>query len=114
MNPIIAKLRRLAPVLPFIVLPAALPAQEIVSTQPGNEIVLPAPTSLQTDGETPWIYRGSDVPQDKDWLFGEMQNGLRYAVRENGVPPGQVWPQVRSFLAASNMQVARVDARKPL
>ncbi|NND69522.1 MAG: outer membrane protein assembly factor BamC [Halioglobus sp.] len=28
-----------------------------------------------------------------------------------GVPPGQVWPQVRSFLAASNMQVARVDAR---
>lgn len=28
-----------------------------------------------------------------------------------GVPPGQVWPQVRSFLAASNMPVARVDAR---
>ncbi len=28
-----------------------------------------------------------------------------------GVPPGQVWPQVRSFLAASNMQVARADAR---
>ncbi len=27
------------------------------------------------------------------------------------VPPGQVWPQVRSFLAAANMQVARVDAR---
>jgi len=27
-----------------------------------------------------------------------------------GVPPGQVWPQVRSFLAAGNMPVARVDA----
>ena len=25
--------------------------------------------------------------------------------------PGQVWPQVRSFLAAAGMQVARVDAR---
>lgn len=28
-----------------------------------------------------------------------------------GVAPGQVWPQVRSFMAAANMQVARVDAR---
>ncbi len=28
-----------------------------------------------------------------------------------GVPPGQVWPQVRSFLAAANMPVGRVDAR---
>jgi len=27
------------------------------------------------------------------------------------VAPGQVWPQVRSFLAASGIQVARVDAR---
>ena len=27
------------------------------------------------------------------------------------VPPGQVWPQVRSFMSASGMQVARVDAR---
>jgi outer membrane protein assembly factor BamC len=28
-----------------------------------------------------------------------------------GVAPGQVWPQVRSFLAAASIQVARVDAR---
>lgn len=28
-----------------------------------------------------------------------------------GIAPGQVWPQVRSFLAAANIQVARVDAR---
>lgn len=28
-----------------------------------------------------------------------------------GVAPGQVWPQVRSFLSASSIQVARVDAR---
>jgi len=53
------------------------------------------PASLQTGEETPWIYRGSDVPQDKDWLFGEMDNGLRYAVRNNRVPPGQVSIRVR-------------------
>ena len=39
--------------------------------------------------------RGSDVPRDKEWLFGEMDNGLRYAVRRNGVPPGQVSIRVR-------------------
>ena len=54
-----------------------------------------APLSLQTGAETPWIYRGSDVPQDKEWLFGEMKNGLRYAVRRNGVPPGQVSIRIR-------------------
>ena len=32
----------------------------------------------------PWLYRGSDVPQDKEWIFGELPNGLRYAVRRNG------------------------------
>jgi outer membrane protein assembly factor BamC len=30
------------------------------------------------------------------------------------MPPGQVWPQVRSFLAAAGIQVARVDARAGL
>ena len=37
-----------------------------------------------------WLYKGSDVPQDKEWVFGTLPNGLRYAVRKNGVPPGQV------------------------
>ncbi len=51
---------------------------------------LPLPTALQTGDETPWIYEGSDVPRDPEWLWGKMDNGLRYAVRDNGVPPGQV------------------------
>ncbi len=29
-----------------------------------------------------------------------------------GVPPGQVWPQVRSFIAALGLQVNRADARE--
>ncbi len=53
------------------------------------------PQSLQQESETPWIYEGSDVPQDREWLFGKMDNGLRYAVRENGVPPGQVSIRIR-------------------
>lgn len=78
---------RLPLLLPILMLAAPAPAQ--VSAE------LPAPKALQAEGETPWIYRGSDVPQDKEWLFGEMDNGLRYAVRQNGVPPGQVSIRIR-------------------
>ncbi|MCB2077630.1 MAG: insulinase family protein, partial [Novosphingobium sp.] len=47
------------------------------------------------DPSVPWLYRGSDVPQDKEWKFGELPNGLRYAVRKNGVPPDQVSIRIR-------------------
>ncbi len=39
---------------------------------------------------TPWLYRGSDIPQDREWTFGELANGVRYAVRRNAVPSRQV------------------------
>ena len=45
--------------------------------------------------KVPWLYKGSDVPPDLEWNFGELSNGLRYAVRKNGVPPGQVSIRVR-------------------
>ncbi len=45
--------------------------------------------------ELPWLYENSDVPVDKSWTFGELDNGLRYAVKRNGVPPGQVSIRVR-------------------
>ena len=53
------------------------------------------PADAKAREEGPWLYRGSDVPQDKEWVFGELSNGLRYAVRRNGVPPGQVTIRIR-------------------
>lgn len=88
--------RQLALLLPFVLLapssaaqPAADPEAAVLASD------LPPPANLQTGTETPWIYRGSDVPQDKEWLFGEIGNGLRYAVRNNRVPPGQVSIRIR-------------------
>ncbi len=69
--------RRFAFLLPLLVL-AAPPA-------PAKPVKEPVP----------WLYRGSDVPPDKEWVFGELPNGLRYAVRKNGVPPGQVSIRIR-------------------
>lgn len=63
-----------------------------------------APTALAQQPVTPvadgaasndWLYAGSDIPRDTAWQFGVLPNGLRYAVRNNGVPPGQVSIRVR-------------------
>lgn len=74
--------------LPFLVAAAALPAIAQVTT--------PAPATVPVAvDKTPWLYKGSDVPHDPEWRFGTLPNGLRYAVRKNGVPPGQVAIRLR-------------------
>ena len=55
----------------------------------------PANSSAQAAEALPWLYKGSDVPVDKSWTFGELSNGLRYAVKNNVVPAGQVSIRVR-------------------
>jgi zinc protease len=52
------------------------------------------PRTVQT-ADDPWLYKGSDIIQDTAWRFGRLPNGVRYAVRKNGVPPGQVAVRVR-------------------
>ena len=74
---------------------AAVISAAIVAAQPALAESTPAPTSAAAADGGPWLYRGSDVPQDKEWVFGELPNGLRYAVRRNGVPPGQVSIRIR-------------------
>ena len=56
-----------------------------------------APSALPPlpDQANPWLYVNSDVPRDKEWTFGKLANGLRWAVRANGVPPGQVSIRIR-------------------
>ena len=49
----------------------------------------------QAQVDVPWLYEGSDVPVDTSWTFGELENGLRYAVKKNVVPQGQVSIRVR-------------------
>ncbi|MBY8824075.1 M16 family metallopeptidase [Sphingomonas colocasiae] len=57
--------------------------------------VVSAVPAVPAPRPTPWLYVNSDVPQEKAWLFGTLDNGLRYAIRRNAVPPGQVSIRVR-------------------
>ncbi|WP_371819651.1 insulinase family protein [Erythrobacter sp. 3-20A1M] len=90
--------RPFAALVSFALLTAPAAAQD-VAPQPQDlapqPIALPEPTSIQGPDETPWLYEGSDIPVDREWVFGKLDNGLRYAVRHNGVPPGQVSIRIR-------------------
>lgn len=73
-----------------------IPAMALVLAGISPPLWAEAQTSSTPAAQTvPWLYKGSDVPVDAAWLFGELENGLRYAVRHNGVPPGQVSIRVR-------------------
>ncbi|WP_338467771.1 insulinase family protein [Novosphingobium sp. ZN18A2] len=81
--------------LPLIAFAAPADAQQQASdSSPAASTVPPQPGS-------DWLYKGSDVPQDKAWIFGTLPNGLRYAVRHNGVPPDQM--SVRVLVDAGSM-----------
>ncbi len=88
------RLRPLA--LPLLLAAAALPALG-QSSAPQTPATAPP---VQVD-RTPWLYRGSDITHDPEWRFGTLPNGLRYAVRKNGVPPGQV--SVRLHMAVGSL-----------
>ncbi|WP_326523247.1 M16 family metallopeptidase [Sphingomonas sp.] len=87
--------------LPFLrVARLALVAIPLVlaSTAPAQQAPAPAPSAAQPQiqvDRSAWLYKGSDIKHDPDWRFGTLPNGLRYAVRRNGVPPGQVAIRVR-------------------
>lgn len=76
----------------------ALFSGSIASAQTAAPRPSPAPVVAGPDASidrAPWLYAGSDIPPDAGWQFGTLTNGLRYAVRRNGVPPGQVSIRLR-------------------
>ncbi len=78
-----------AALLALVIVSAPLLAQTQAAPPPAVAApILAGPSFAKPDD--PWIYRGTDIPIDREWLMGELPNGLRYAVRRNGVPPGQV------------------------
>jgi zinc protease len=67
----------------FLLLAAPLSAQLVAAPVPAER------------GDIGWLYRGSDIAPDPAWRFGTLPNGLRYAVRRNALPAGQVSIRIR-------------------
>lgn len=41
------------------------------------------------DGDPTWAFEESDIPVDPGFVFGQLDNGMRYVIRRNDVPEGQ-------------------------
>lgn len=77
--------------LPLLALTTPLVSAQTVPPPPARS----APVPL-----TSWLHQGSDIPADPAWKMGTLPNGLRYAVRRNGTPPGTVAIRVRIDVGA--------------
>ena len=53
---------------------------------------------------TQWPQATSDLKANPDVTFGQLPNGLRYAIRHNATPPGEV--SIRLVIEAGSMQEA--------
>ncbi|BAK67611.1 peptidase M16 family protein [Sphingobium sp. SYK-6] len=76
-------------------LSAALGAAVLLASPLHAQAQPAAAPASQSAEPRPWFYATSDVPMDPAWHFGELPNGLRYAIRRNEVPAGQVSIRVR-------------------
>ena len=79
--------------LPLLLI-LGIPAAGQQATAGKNPARAPVAPAVPVDTRA-WLYEGSDITPDPAWQFGTLPNGLRYAVRKNGVPPGQVSIRVR-------------------
>ncbi|WP_294322070.1 M16 family metallopeptidase [uncultured Sphingomonas sp.] len=71
-------------------LAAQTPPASPAPASPAPARQLPPLEPVAQGPDTPWLFKGSDIPPDRSWTYGVLSNGLKYAVRKNGVPPGQV------------------------
>lgn len=79
----------------MLLLSAALVVTAPVSLHAQAAPAAAAPAPAVTVDRSAWLYEGSDIPRDIGWQFGTLPNRLRFAVRRNGVPPGQVTIRLR-------------------
>jgi zinc protease len=76
-------------------------AQAKSATTPLAKAPLASASAAPADN-SPWLYKNSDIPVDTSWTFGTLSNGLRYAVKRNSVPAGQVSIRLRVDAGALN------------
>lgn len=67
----------------------ALPAVAVSQARPATAVQAVAQPS------DPWAQAASDVPVDARVRFGQMANGMRYAILRNATPPGQASLRLR-------------------
>ena len=77
-------------ILPILAAAAAVIAVPSTSHAEGA----PA-SSAETSIEPDWAFEESDVPVDPGFVFGKLDNGMRYVLRQNATPEGTALVRMR-------------------
>lgn len=67
-----------------LALSTALAAQETPTAEVAGEALAPV-----------WAFEASDVPVDPGYIFGRLDNGMRYIIRRNATPQGTAMVRMR-------------------
>ncbi|MEM6475780.1 MAG: insulinase family protein [Pseudomonadota bacterium] len=81
--------------LPNIALTNALAAQESTKTENAAAEAAEATAEAIEAQEPVWAFEESDVEVDTGYVFGQLENGMRYILRENGTPEGTALVRMR-------------------
>lgn len=92
-----------------LALRAALVAQATTTAEAPAPAAIPAPPPAPAPAHGPaWPFEASDVPVDPGYIFGRLDNGMRYIIRRNGTPEGTAL--VRMRIASGSLE-EREDER---
>ena len=58
-------------------------------------LITASPALAQAQPSDPWAHATSDIPADSSVRFGQLSNGMRYAILRNATPPGQASLRLR-------------------
>lgn len=74
----------------------ALPNTALVSALAADDTPVAIVADAAAEAAEPdWYFEQSDVPVDSDFVFGKLDNGLRYILRENSTPEGTALVRMR-------------------
>lgn len=72
-----------------VALPALVSLATVATAQSQDAAAVASVTAPAEDGDSDWAFEESDIPVDPGFVFGRLDNGMRYIIRQNDTPAGQ-------------------------
>ncbi|WP_298465038.1 M16 family metallopeptidase [uncultured Erythrobacter sp.] len=70
----------------LLALPNLALTQALVAQEPTEQVIEDKPV---------WAFEASDIEVDPNYVFGQLDNGMRYILRQNGTPEGTAMVRMR-------------------
>ncbi|MDJ0643690.1 MAG: insulinase family protein [Erythrobacter sp.] len=73
----------------------ALPNPALADARMADEQAVAEPPTSDGEQDPVWAFEDSDIEVDPNYVFGRLENGMRYILRQNGTPKGTAMVRMR-------------------